>query len=690
MSLAQYGLADLEVLKQGQMCVIPDITAVSDRAFTLEVLRRQGMQSYVRIPLIVEGALVGALNLWSDVIAYFTPERLHIARTIADQLAIALQQALLRDRISRLNRIHAVLSGINSLIVRAGDRSELYCAACRIAITEGKFSMVWLGTVDHQEMRVKPVAWDGRVGDFFEALPHDTEQIKQDQLHPFAQVVTHKKVVISNDIQNDPRSMTKEKCLARGINSVALLPLTVQGEVIGVLGLYAEELGFFDNEEMKLLIELADNLSFAVDHLEKGEKIDYLAYHDELTGLANRSLFLERVGQYTNRLGSDQHKLAVAITDVERFRTIHDTLGRQAGDQLLKQIGERLAHCSGEPKWILVPDVETEEEVARSIEQWMQACFGTPFMIAGTELRVSVKFGVGISAADGSDAETLLQNADAALKKAKATGEKYLFYTQQMNERTAGQLTLENQLRQALEKEEFVLYYQPKISLETRRIESVEALIRWNSPELGLVPPMRFIPLMEETGMILEVGAWALRKATHDHCRWLQQGLAAPRIAVNVSAIQLHKRDFVRTVQLALEHGATPPGIDLEITESVVMGDIQDNIDKLTALREMGLSISIDDFGTGYSSLAYLTKLPVQMLKIDRSFVVKMLDEPDTMTLVSTIISLAHSLRLKVVAEGVETEQQAQALRALRCDQMQGYLFSKPLPADELVMLLEK
>jgi EAL domain-containing protein (putative c-di-GMP-specific phosphodiesterase class I) len=291
---------------------------------------------------------------------------------------------------------------------------------------------------------------------------------------------------------------------------------------------------------------------------------------------------------------------------------------------------------------------------------------------------------------DGNDAELLLKHAEAALYKAKATGEKYLFYTQHMNDRTAGTLILENKLRQALEREEFVLYYQPKISLDTGGIASVEALIRWKSPELGLVPPAQFIPLMEETGLILDVGIWALRKAAQDHRHWLEAGLDAPRVAVNVSAIQLRKRDFVLTVQQALEHGVAPTGIDLEITESVVMEDIQDNIEKLKAIRDLGMSIAIDDFGTGYSSLAYLTKLPVETLKIDRSFICTMLDEPDTMTLVSGIISLAHSLRLKVVAEGVETEEQADALRALRCEQMQGYLFSKPLPLEEMTLLLGK
>ena len=249
---------------------------------------------------------------------------------------------------------------------------------------------------------------------------------------------------------------------------------------------------------------------------------------------------------------------------------------------------------------------------------------------------------------------------------------------------------VENKLRHALEKNEFILHYQPTVDVETRRVTGVEALIRWQSPDLGLLPPMRFIPLLEETGMILDVGAWALRQAVADHHRWLAQKLLAPRIAVNVSAIQLRHRDFIEVIRNVVGQNGGPPVIGIEITESVIMDDIESTVAKLRAICDMGINIAIDDFGTGYSSLGYLTKLPVHSLKIDRSFIIAMADDPDTMTLVSTIISLAHSLRLKVVAEGVETEDQAKILRLLRCDEMQGYLISRPVPAIELQDILRR
>jgi len=415
--------------------------------------------------------------------------------------------------------------------------------------------------------------------------------------------------------------------------------------------------------------------------------------------LANRTLFHERLEQKLAAAGREQHRVAVVVMDVERFKTINDVFGRQAGDDLLKQIAGRMRRYSVDPARLarigadhfaaIVPDVRSAEDFARSSQTRMQQFFGEPFRVGDTELRVSAKAGIALFPDDGSDTDTLFSNAEAALRKAKAGGEPYLFYTQQMTERVAENLALETKLRRALENHEFVLHYQPKVDLESRKVVGLEALIRWQSPELGLVPPIKFIGLLEETGLILPVGSWALKRASLDHRAWTEQGLKPPRVAVNVSAIQLRQRDFVDIVERAIMEGVAPVGIDLEVTESLLMDDVQGNIEKLNAVRGLGVRIAIDDFGTGYSSLGYLAKLPVSSLKIDRSFIVTMNKDADAMTLVSTIISLAHSLRLKVIAEGVDDEEQAKFLRLLRCDEMQGYLFSKPLPATELVALLE-
>jgi EAL domain-containing protein (putative c-di-GMP-specific phosphodiesterase class I) len=279
-------------------------------------------------------------------------------------------------------------------------------------------------------------------------------------------------------------------------------------------------------------------------------------------------------------------------------------------------------------------------------------------------------------------------HAESALQRAKTADERYLLYTPKMGERVAERLSLEHQLRQAIEREQFVLHYQPKVELDSRQVVGFEALIRWRSPELGLVPPLRFIPLLEETGMILEVGSWALRRAVLDQRLWAGEGVRVPRIAVNVSPIQLRQPNFVERVEEAVGPASGPSLIDLEITETHIMADIESTIDKLTRVHALGIGIAIDDFGTGYSSLAYLARLPVQTLKIDRAFVVRMVDDEEAMALVQTIISLARSLKLTTVAEGVETEEQADLLELLRCDQMQGFFFSAPKPREQLTGLL--
>jgi diguanylate cyclase len=337
----------------------------------------------------------------------------------------------------------------------------------------------------------------------------------------------------------------------------------------------------------------------------------------------------------------------------------------------------------------VLPGIKDRSEAARMMVTLARACFGEPYNVEGTELTVGAKAGLAMYPGDGTDAETLLGNAESALRKAKQSGERQVFYAPDLSERTGGWLPLEAQLMGALRREEFVLHYQPKVDTAERCVVALEALIRWQSRQFGLVSPGKFIPLLEETGMILEVGAWALERAAVDQRRWAEQGLKPLRIAVNVSAIQLRQRDFVQAVKSAIGHGLAPTGIDLEITETLVMEDVEANIRKLNEIRSLGLEIAIDDFGTGYSSLGYLAKLPIQALKIDRSFIVAMMKDSAAMTLVQTMISLAHSLGIKVIAEGVEEERQAECLRLLRSDQIQGYLISKPLPFDEMTRLLQ-
>ena len=607
------------------------------------------------------------------------------------------ERKLQQRRIERLSRVYALLSGINAAIVRIRNRDELYREACRTALEEGGFRMAWIGVVDAVAERIRPVAWRGVDEAYIRAMPLELNEVPG-RPSLSAQVVRGRKAVVSDDMASDPRITLRVQAGERGFRALAILPLIEGGEVAGVLALYAAEAGFFDEQEMKLLNELAGDISFALEVISKDEKINYLALHDPLTGLANRTLLLERLGQSMQSAGREGAKFVLAWLDLERLTTVNESLGRQAGDALIRQVGERLAaHAGGasvariaaDNFAVVLPTVKGRSEAGRVLTSLLRECFAEPYPLEGdTELKVAAKAGLALFPNDGADAETLLGNAEAAHRKAKETGERHVFYTPDLTERTGVSLTLENKLRRALENDEFVLHYQPKVEVESRRIVGMEGLIRWQSPELGLVPPGNFIPIMEETGMILDVGTWALKRASLDHRRWTEMNLRPPRVAVNVSPIQLRQKDFVAAVEAAIMEGVAPIGIDLEITESLIMEDIEGNIGKLHAVRELGAGLAVDDFGTGYSSLAYLAKLPVQTLKIDRSFVITMLKEPDTMTLVQTIISLAHSLRLKVVAEGVDAEEQAKVLRLLRCDEMQGFLFSKPVPFEDLTALL--
>ncbi len=600
------------------------------------------------------------------------------------------------EKVKRLNRIHAVLSGINTTIVRVRDRQELFAEACRIAVEHGQFRMAWIGLLDPNGEAVTPVAKAGFEEGYLDQI---RVNLKDDGLATRA--LREKTSVVCNDIGTDPLMLHwREAALQRGYRSLVVFPLVVEDKAVGLFVLYASETDFFDAEEMRLLAEITGNISFALDHIEKESRLNYLAYYDIVTGLPNRALFHDRLNQHLLAASANNSTVALLEFDLEQFRVINDTLGRQAGDALLKQVTQRLRGAGLEANHlaytgagrfaVILDNLQKEADVAHILESRINDSLRRPFVVGGTELRLSAKAGIALFPADGADADSLLRNAAAALEKAKLSGHKYLFYTPEINARVAEKLSLENKLRQAVEKEEFVLHYQPKVDLEKRAIIGVEALIRWQSPELGLVPPLRFIPLLEETGMILEVGIWALRRAVLDHRHWMEMGLAAPRIAVNVSTIQLRQRDFIDVLRAAIGEDGVASGIDLEITESLIMDNVQDNITKLQTIRDMGIGIAIDDFGTGYSSLAYLVQLPVQTLKIDRTFIITMLKDPNVMLLVQTMISLAHSLGLKVVAEGVDEEEQAKMLRLLKCDEMQGYLFSPAVPAEQIEQFLRE
>jgi diguanylate cyclase (GGDEF)-like protein len=603
------------------------------------------------------------------------------------------ERKVAEERLKLLNRLYAMVTGINALMVRVRDRTDLFNRACQTAVEHGEFEMAWIAIVD--ENRIVPVAWAGLDKPVMFAIERhfSSSEGTLDGKTLAARAIREKAAAVSNDVQNDESLIFGKMHAESGVRSLAVLPLIVSDNAIGVFALYTSKPEFFDAAGMLLLTELAGNVGFAIDHLERQERLDRLSYYDALTGLANRRAFLERVTQYMMSAADDGHKMAVFVIDLERFKKLNDSLGRPAGDALLKQVAEWLAQNAENAKLVarldadhfavVLPKVMYEANVARVLEKTIAAFMKHEFSLNDAVYRMAAKIGVAVFPDDGSDADTLFNNAEAALKKAKASRDRYLFYAQKMTETVAVSVGIENRLRRALEREEFVLHYQPKVNIVSGKLTGAEALIRWNDPVSGLTPPARFIPILEETGLIHDVGRWALRKAIEDYQRWRNDGLPAVRIAVNVSPLQLRNQNFVAEIKQAVSVAAdAAAGLQLEITESVIMQDVNHSIGSLLAIRALGVTIAIDDFGTGFSSLNYLAKLPVDTLKIDRSFVVEMVSAAGGLTLVSVIINLAHALKLNTVAEGVETEEQLRQLRLLGCDEMQGYLFGKPVPVE--------
>jgi len=599
------------------------------------------------------------------------------------------------DELKRLNRLHAMLSGINALGTQVRDRDDLFRKSCRIAVDQGQFVMAWIGVVDRTETEIVPMAWAGLDERPIAAIKTHFATTKGTLQGATlaARAIREKTALIANDVQNDRAVIFGRMHAEAGIRSIAALPLIVSNKAIGVFVLYTSKPEFFDAAGLLLLSELSSNVAMAIEHIKKQERLDRFAYYDELTGLANRSLFIDRITQHMLGAASSGHKLAVFLIDLERFKKFNDSLGRPAGDALLNQVADWLAQNSGNVNLLarvgadqfamVLPEVTYEADVLRLLEKKIAAFMNHPFRVNDAVYRIAAKVGVVLFPDDGIDADTLFKNAEAAVKKAKVSGDRFLFYAQKMNETVPGSLGIENRLREALEKEQFVLHYQPKVNLTTGKLTGAEALIRWNDPQSGLVPPSSFISILEDTGLIHEVGRWALNKAIADYQRWRAAGLPAVRIAVNVSPLQLRHRNFVAQIEEAVSVAAdAAAGLELEITESLIMEDVNLSIVSLLAIRALGVTIAIDDFGTGFSSLSYLSKLPVDTLKIDRSFVVDMVSDAGGLTLVSVIINLAHALKLNVVAEGVATEEQLRQLRLLRCNEMQGFLYGKPVPVD--------
>lgn len=424
-------------------------------------------------------------------------------------------------------------------------------------------------------------------------------------------------------------------------------------------------------------------------------EIEHLAYHDALTGLPNRPLFMDRLIVALSQAHRGSQKLAVLFLDLDRFKNINDSLGHTAGDSLLKAVSDRIRRCvregdtvarfGGDEFTMLIPRIENIEDAAKIASKIIET-IKIPFLLGGQELFISTSIGVSLYPGDGLDPETLVRNADTAMYRAKEQGrDNYQLYAPDMNAQALERLDLENTLRKALSQEELVLFYQPQVSARTGAVIGLEALVRWQHPERGLLSPAQFISAAEVSGLIIPIGDWILRTACRQARVWQKKLDQKITIAVNLSARQFQQPDLVEQVRAALDDtGLDPSTLEIEITESNAMQNAENTIYTLRELKAIGVRISMDDFGTGYSSLNYLKRFPIDTLKLDQSFVRDVTTDPSDAAIVSAVITMAHSLNLKVVAEGVETEEQLQFLRRQNCDVIQGYYFSRPASAPDL------
>ncbi|MFO7325058.1 MAG: EAL domain-containing protein [Pseudomonadota bacterium] len=623
-------------------------------------------------------------------------------RAIAEARARA-ERAAQQAQIARLNRVLRMLKGVNEMVMRCRDRVELLSETCRLAISLGGYAMAVAAARTTEGAAIKAVAANGLDEAKTAGLRTYLEEAGSHGAAVLASVLRSGEPWICNDLAAlDGTGRFDALMMHTGLRAFVVLPLLVDGVPAAALMLTARDPGVLAAEELDMLRDLAHSLSFGLQYVQRDAHVRFLANFHPQTGLARRALFCSRVRELLARTQAEEVGHAVAVIDVRGLCAINDTYGRSTGDQLLRHVAEalkrqyrhvdHLGHFGGGTFAVVLEKPSGSAHAWQAIiPQLASDAVVEPLVLQGRRIPVAVRVGCALHPHDAGDATELVQHAETALLFARAEGAPGARFNPAMKRRSVGNLELEHRLRFALERNEFELHYQPKVNVVTRRVQGAEALLRWRSPEEGLVMPENFLPVLESSGLIVDVGHWVVRKAALDCARWKRDGLPPVRVAVNIAPAHLRlpafENDFMAEVG---DWGNRYWGLDIEITEGMLQEDSGAEIRKLERLRMQGVRISIDDFGTGYSSLSRLAELPVDTLKIDRRFISQIVRNPTGATVVKTVVSLARAFNMTSVAEGVEQQEQLDQLWHVGCDQSQGYLHCPPLPADQFFEVVRK
>jgi diguanylate cyclase (GGDEF)-like protein len=675
---------------------------------------RQKVGSAAALPLMRAGRSIGVLIVGVTQSHALDQGSVALLTRMAENVAFALDnfdreaESQKTERAARrAARMFAALSATNEAILRARTPNELYQGVCDAAVHGGKSLASTVLLAEPNSPWLKPVAGTGAI----------VEMVKQtrfsiDADDPYGQGVcgqafrTQKPCVNRDILHSEQAKPWLHHGRQFGVVACAALPLTRGGRSIGVLMVFINKWWAIDEEIIALLARMAENVSVALECFEQEanrknaeERARYLATHDDLTGLPNRVMFSQTLNESIKLARRHNQLFSVMFIDLDRFKIINDTLGHAAGDILLKEAAARLRQClresdvvarlGGDEFMVLVrdtDDIQQADIVARKI----LATLLKPMVIHGHECRVTASIGISVFPTHGEDEDTLTRTADLAMYLAKEEGRSaFRFYSPAIKTQSIEHLMLETSLRRALERDEFLLHYQAKQDLNTGLVSGVEALLRWQHPDLGLLLPGRFIGLAEETGLIVAIGKWALETACAQNVAWQKQGFPRLRMAVNLSPRQFADEQLLSSIQAILERsGMAPELLELEITESMVLQNVERALRLLRAIKKIGVRLAIDDFGTGYSSMSLIKQFPIDTLKVDRSFVRDIDHDADDRAITEAIIALGKALDLNIVAEGVETKTQEKFLRAHACDEIQGYLFSKPVASEQFVAFM--